>query len=216
MKLQLFGEYFFEFIIVTCLLIISLILIIPFPFMIVGVTGYFSNDIYTRRYRDIFICIKENWKILSLYSSFEILIILFSSLNIYYINTNLSKVNGVMLVVSYIALIIGIVYLITAPTIIVNMNVNLKQLIINSFVLLLGNLKYTIYTILLIIGVILLILYFPYVIIFSFYIVSILVQRLMNENFCVLKAKALGISVDQLKHQQQYDDFESSGYQEGE
>ena len=46
-----------------------------------------------------------------------------------------------------------------------------------------------------------LVLYFPYIVIFCFYLASLILSSLMKENFYVLKARALGISVEELKRQ---------------
>lgn len=207
MKLQIFGDYVFEFFVVTFLLIISLVLIVPFIPMLVGVVGYFKKDIHSRRYKDIFVNIKENWKILIKYTIFQLTILIFSCLNIFYFNTHVENSNFFVLAVSYIALIVGIFYLITAPTIIVQMNVTFRQLLFNGFMLLLGNLKNSFIAILLIVGIVLLILYFPYIIVFLFYAIPLVSQKLMLSNFYILKAKALGIPVEDLKNKNDEDEL---------
>ncbi len=207
MKLQIFGDYVLEFFVVTILLILSLALVIPFIPMVVGVTGYFKRDINSRRFKDIFTTMKENWKILIFYTLFQLIILFVSVLNIFYFNSHLENKFYFILIVSYIALIIGIFYLITAPTIIVNMNVTFKQLLYNGFMLLMGNLKNTIFALVLAALVVVLILYFPYVIPFMFYFVTLLSQKLMSENFLKLKAKALGVRVEDLKKESEEDEF---------
>lgn len=207
MKWQIFGDYIFEFFVVTILLILSLALVFPFIPMVVGVIGYFRRDIHSRRFKDIFQTIKENWKILIFYTIFQLIILIVSILNIFYFNQHLEKGNYFILVVSYIALIIGIFYFITAPTIIVNMNVTFRQLLYNGFMLLMGNLKNTFLALLLVAILVVLILYFPYIIIFMFYFVTFLSQKLMKENFYKLKAKALGVSVEDLKKESEEDEY---------
>lgn len=207
MKLQIFGDYVLEFFVVTILLILSLALVIPFIPMVVGVTGYFKRDINSRRFKDIFSTIKENWKILIFYTIFQLIILVASILNIFYFNSHFEQNFYFILIVSYIALIIGIFYLITAPTIIVNMNVSFRQLLYNGFMLLMGNLKNTIFALVLAALVVVLILYFPYVIPFMFYFVTLLSQKLMSENFLRLKAKALGVRVEDLKKESDEDEF---------
>ena len=207
MKLQIFGDYVLEFFVVTILLILSLALVIPFIPMVVGVTGYFKRDINSRRFKDIFSTIKENWKILIFYTLFQLIILFASVLNIFYFNSHLKNEFYFILIVSYIALIIGIFYLITAPTIIVNMNVTFRQLLYNGFMLLMGKLKNTIFALALAAVVVVLILYFPYVIPFMFYFVTLVSQKLMSENFLRLKAKALGVRVEDLKKESEEDEF---------
>ncbi len=207
MKLQIFGDYVLEFFVVTILLILSLALIIPFVPMVVGVTGYFKRDINSRRFKDIFTTMKENWKILIFYTIFQLVILFASILNIFYFNNHLENKTYFILVVSYVALIIGIFYLITAPTIIVNMNVNFRQLLYNGFMLLMGNLKNTFFALVLVAGIVLLVIYFPYVIPLTFYFVTLLSQKLMLENFYRLKAKALGVTVEDLKKESDEDEY---------
>lgn len=191
MKLQIYGDYVFEFLLITFLMCISLCLVIPFPLILVGITGYFKTDIHERRYKDIFIHIKENIKILIIYTAFQLCMIIIPILNIYYFNMNLDQMNNVIYVVSYVILILGIIILISAPTIIINMNVSFTQLIFNSFILLFGNLKNTLYSILLIIVLVLLVLYFPYIVIFTFYIIILFNSKFMKENLEILRTKSL-------------------------
>lgn len=205
--MQIIGDYIFEFFVITILLILSLALVIPFIPMVVGVVGYFKRNIHSRRLKDIFSTIKENWKILIFYTLFQLVILIASSLNIFYLNSHLKNSNSFILVLSYIALIFGIYYLITAPTIIVNMNVSFPQLLFNGFMLLLGNLKNTFLSLLLVALIVVLILYFPYIILFMFYFVTLLSQKLMTDNFYRLKAKALGVSVEDLKKESNDDDY---------
>lgn len=207
MKLQIFGDYVLEFFVVTILLILSLALVIPFIPMVVGVTGYFKRDINSRRFKDIFSTMKENWKILIFYTLFQLIILVASILNIFYFNSHFNQNFYFILIVSYIALIIGIFYLITAPTIIVNMNVTFRQLLYNGFMLLMGNLKNTFFALALVAAVVFLILYFPYVIPMMFYFVTLVSQQLMSENFLRLKAKALGVRVEDLKKESEEDEF---------
>lgn len=207
MKLQIIGDYLLEFFVITILMILSLALVIPFIPMVVGVTGYFKRDINSRRFKDIFTTIKENWKILIFYTLFQLVIILVSILNIFYFNNHLENSNYFILIVSHIALIMGIFYLITAPTIIVNMNVTFRQLLYNGFMLLMGKLKNTILALVLVAMIVVLILYFPYVIPLTFYFVILFSQKLMLENFYRLKAKALGVRVEDLKKESDEDEY---------
>ncbi len=200
MKFEIFGDYVIEFIVITILMVLSLILVIPFVPIFVGIVGYFSKDIHSRRFKDIFINIKINWKTLISYTIFQLIIILVPSLNIYYFNNNIDKMNYIMLTLSYTTLIIGLYYLITSPTIIINMNVNFMQLLYNGLMLLFGNLKNSIISILIIILVVLLILYFPYILLLLLYFIPFISQKLMIENFYHLKAKVLGISEEELKN----------------
>lgn len=207
MKLQVIGDYLFEFFVVSILLIASFILVIPFVPMIVGVAGYFEKNIDSRRFKDIFTTIKKNLKIIVLYTIFQITILVVSALNIFYFNTHLENMNAVILILSYVSLFIGLFYLVTAPIIIVHMNVTFRQLLFNSLMLLFGNIKNTSLTLLLIILIVLLVLYFPYVVFALFYLVALLSQKWMRQNFFRLKARVLGISFEELMKQGTEDEF---------
>lgn len=207
MKLQVIGDYIFEFFVVSILLILSFILVIPFVPMMVGVTGYFEKDIDSRRFKDIFTTIKKNLKIVVLYTIFQMTILVVSTLNIFYFNTHLENMNAVILILSYVGLFIGLFYLVTAPIIIVHMNVTFRQLLFNSLMLLFGNIKNTLLTLLLVIFIVLLVLYFPYVVFALFYFVAFLSQKWMRENFYRLKARVLGISFEELMKQGTEDEF---------
>lgn len=177
--------------------------------MLVGITGYLKRDIHSRRLKDIFSTQKENWKILIIYTLFQLTILIVSILNIYYFNQHLGNATYFILVVSYIALMIGIFYLITAPTIIVHMNVTFRQLLYNSLMLFLGNLKNSFLTLATVVLVLVLVLYFPYVVPFLGYFVLSFGQNRMMENLYKLKAKALGISVEDLKKQEHEDEYDT-------
>ena len=52
--LNVFGEYAFEFLVITILMGLSAVLILPFVPMLVGVTGFFSRPMGERRFKDIY------------------------------------------------------------------------------------------------------------------------------------------------------------------
>lgn len=202
------GEYALEFIVITLLLALSALLILPFVPMLVGVTGFFRNKQDARRFKDIFTTIGANWKIIIFYTIFQIVIIAFPALNIYFFNTHLDSMNYFVLAVSYIALIIGLMFLLTAPTVIVNMKVNFRQLLYNGIMMLFGGLWRTIVGLACIAGVVVLILYYPYVVPLTLYPIPMIIAKLMTENFYKLKAKVLKTSVYELKRKErEQDDF---------
>lgn len=206
MKNGVFGDYVFEYMLITFLLLCSIPLIIPFPLMVIGVVGYFKKDIHSRRYADIFKTIKDNLKIGIIYSFFISVLIVFSVLNLYFNLNKTAFLNNVMTVVSYLTLMIGAIYLITGPTIIVYMNVNFKELLYNGFMLILGKPLYSFLAILILISLIALILYFPYIVILLPYFITLVIAMMMKENFLCLKAKVLGVTVDSLKKEPSEDD----------
>ena len=205
--LRIVGDYAFEFLVVTLLVALSALTVIFFVPVIVGVTGYFSTDINTRRFKDIFTTIGRNWKVLIFYTIFQLVIIVFPVLNIYFFNTHPENINYFVLAVCVIALLVGIIYLATAPTVIVNMDVKFRQLIYNGIMMLFGSLWRSLIAVLLIAGVVALTLYYPYAVIITLYAVPMIISRLMTENFYHLKAKALNTSVFELKRKLNDDDY---------
>ena len=202
-----FGEYAFEFLAVTVLMGLSAVTVLPFVPMLVGVTGYFSRPMGERRFKDIFVTMRDNAKIIALYTVFQLVILIFPVLNIYYFNFHPQNTNAFVLAVSCIALVACVIYLVAAPTIIINMNVTFFQLLRNSFMLIFGGLLRSILGALCFAGVVALILYYPYVIIFTLYAVPLAVSYLMRENMYVLKAKTLNTSVYELKKARRTDDY---------
>ena len=205
--LRVFGDYALEFLVVTLLVALSAFTVIFFVPVLVGITGYFQNDISTRRFKDIFTTIGRNWKVLIFYTLFQLIMIVVPVLNIYFFNTHPENVNYFVLAVSVVALLVGIIYLATAPTVIVNMDVKFRQLIYNGIMMLFGSLWRSLVSILLIAGVVALIIYYPYAVVLTLYAVPMILSALMKENFYHLKAKALNTSVFELKKKINEDDY---------
>ena len=205
--IRILGDYILEILVITILVAVSVASVIFFIPMMVGLTGYFKNKKDVRLFRDIFITIKENWKILIPYSLFQLAIIVAPTLNIYFLNTHPESMNYFFLGISYAALVFGSIYFVTAPTIIVNMNVNFFQLLRNGFMLLFGSFFRTLLALAIVAGVIAAILLYPYVVIATLYLAPLLITKLMIENFYVLKARVLGINVYQLKQKELSDNY---------
>lgn len=205
--LRIVGDYALEILVVTLLLALSALLVIPFIPMLVGVTGFFSTDINTRRFKDIFTTIGKNWKILIFYTLFQLIIIVFPVLNIYFFNTHPQNINYFVLAVSCIALVAGVIFLVTAPTVIVNMRVTLRQLFYNGIMLLFGGFWRSLLSLACVAGLVALLLYYPYLVVAALYFIPFIIARLMKDNFLKLKAKALNTSVFELKRRQTEDDY---------
>ena len=205
--LRVVGDYALEFLVITLLVALSAVTILPFIPMLVGVTAFFGNEMGTRRFKDIFTTIGANWKILIFYTLFQLVIILFPVLNIYFFNTHPEQINYFVLAVSYIALVVGVVFLATAPTVIVNMKVNFFQLLRNGIMMLFGSLWRSLVSVAIIAGIVAMIIYYPYPIVLTLYAAPLVNAKLMKENFYHLKAKALGTSVYELKKKQKEDDY---------
>lgn len=189
-----------EIFVVTLLLAASALLVVPFIPMLVGVAGFFRSKKNVRRFKDIFTTIGANFGIIILYTIFELIIIVFSVLNIYFFNTHPENSNYFIFVVCCVALVVGLVYLINGPIIIVNMKVNFRQLLYNGLKLLAGGILRSLLSVVIVGGVVALILFYPYVIPLTLYAVPFVLTKLLTENFYALKAKALKVSVYQLKN----------------
>ncbi len=209
--LRIVGDYALEFLTVTLLLAVSALLVIPFIPMVTGVTAFFSQDIDTRRFKDIFTAIGKNIKIIIFYTLFQLVIIIFPVLNIYFFNTHPQNTNYFVLAISCIALTAGIIYLVTAPTVIVNMRVTLRQLLYNGIMLLFGGLWRSLIALACSAVVVALILFYPFALIAVPYFYVFIVSRVMNENFLRLKAKAVGKSVFELKNNDKDDYLDENG-----
>lgn len=205
--LRLIGDILFEFFAVTLLLALSIALVLPSVAMTVGVVGYFQTDINTRRLKDIFTTIGKNIKIIVLYTLFELVLLAFSILNIYFFNTHPESVNGFVNVVSYITLFIGAVYLVHAPLIIVKMNVTFTQLLYNGIMLIFGGWWRSILALGVIAAIAALVMYFPYIVPATLYFVPFSIAKLLDESFWRLKAKALNVPVAKLKKRSIEDDY---------
>ena len=205
--LRVVGDYALEFLVITLLVALSAITILPFIPMLVGVTAFFGNEMGMRRFKDIFTAIGANWKILISYTLFQLVMILFPVLNIYFLNTHPEQMNYFVLAVSYVALVVGALFLATAPTVIANMNVNFFQLLRNGIMMVFGSWWRSLVSLAIIAGIVAMIIYYPYPIVLTLYAAPLVNAKLMKENFYHLKAKALGTSVYELKKKQKEDDY---------
>lgn len=204
---RLFGDYALEFLVVSLIMAVSALSVILFIPALVGVTGYFQTGIDCRRFKDIFVTIGKNIKIIIFYTLFQLVILVFPILNIYFFNTHPQNVNYFVLAVSCIALFIGIIYLVTAPTVIVKMNVTLRQLFYNGIMLVFGGALTSLLGVLCVAGVVALIIFYPFGALATLYLVPLAVTKLMSRNFIKLKAKALKISVFELNRRESEDDY---------
>ncbi len=204
---RIFGEYIFEYLILTIILVLSLILVIPFIPVYIGVVGYLTHKRDDRMLKDIFTTIKENWKIILKFTIFELIILVFSFLNIYYFRQNMTGFNTVIVVISYVFLFFGVVFLAHAPMIIIGMNVNLRQLILNTFLFFFGGVINSIIAIAALAGLTAIALYIPYLVIVLLYFAVVIVEYFTRKNFLFLKARKLNMSVEELTKREQEDTY---------
>jgi hypothetical protein len=204
---RLIGDYALEFLVITLLVALSAATVVMLIPVLVGVTGYFQRDIKSRRFKDIFTTIGKNWKILIFYTLFQLVILIFPVLNIYYFNTHPEKTNYFVLAISCVALVFGIIYAVTSPTVIVNMRVTLRQLFYNGIMMIFGGLLRSIVCLACVAATVALAMFYPFAVALTLYAVPLLTGKLMKENFYKLKAKALKVSVYELKRQEAADDY---------
>lgn len=205
--LRWIGDIIFEYFVITMILILSVCLVLPCIPVFVGVIAYLRLDVNTRTFRDFWMGIKENIKILIPYSIFEILILGFSILNIYFFLTHPEQNQIVILILSYLALFIGIVFFIHAPIIILTMKVNFRQLLFNSLMLIFGGIIRSILTISLMIGIGFIAVYLPHLLFFLPYFIALVISKMIFPNFYVLKARALKTTPQELINQEKNDDY---------
>ena len=92
-------------------------------------------------------------------------------------------------------------------TVIVNMNVTLRQLFYNGIMLLFGGFLGSLISLACVAGVVALVIFYPYALPLTLYAAPFLISRMMKENFYKLKAKALKVSVFDLKKREKEDDY---------
>ncbi len=112
-----------------------------------------------------------------------------------------------MLAISCVALVFGIIYAVTSPTVIVNMRVTLRQLFYNGIMMIFGGLLRSIVCLACVAATVALAMFYPFAVALTLYAVPLLTGKLMKENFYKLKAKALKVSVYELKRQEAADDY---------
>ncbi len=192
------GEYLFEYICITLLLMLSFVLVIPFVPMFVGTVSFFKYKQGERRLKDIFTAIKQNWRILITFTLFELLILGVSFLNINY-NLSTENVNWFFLLMSYAGLLLGLVILANGSVIILKMHVNFIQLLVNSVTVILGGLANFlvlafIYGVYLVLGST-----SPLLLPFGLYFVCMATYIFVNKNILKLKSMKYHISVQELE-----------------
>ena len=204
---KIFGDYLFEYFVITFLLVLSFVLVIPFVPIFVGVISYLMHKRDDRMLKDIFVTIKENIGIIIKFTIFELIVLIASILNIYYFMNHQEGFNVAILVISYVFLFLGIIFLAHAPMIIIGMRVNLRQLIFNTFLFFFGGFINSILAIASICGIVIVASRLPYLAIPLFYFVAVAVEYFTNKNFLVFKAKKLNISVYELTNKQNEEDY---------
>lgn len=205
--LRIVGSYIFEYFLITLLLILSLILVIPFIPVYIGVYNFFKRPMDDRMFIDIFKTIKREFKIIIPYSLVELGLIIFGGLNVYYMTNNPENMNLLFLIASYIALIIALILFIHAPAIISNMNVSFRQLLVNSFMLTFGGVLNSLLMAAIVVIYLFGVLNFATLIPIGLYFLCLINNQTIERNILTLKARSMNMSVEELKRKQNEDDY---------
>lgn len=188
-RIQLYGTIMFDYIFITILLNISIVLVIPFIPVVIGLTKYFTTPNEEQSLTIIFKTIKENLKIILQITFFLIFIVSVSIINLYVIDTENSFLVGIVEGLSYIMLLIATILFIHSPIIVCHMNVSFKQLIYNSIMLSFGGLINFFTSI----GIVVLFAYMIsqsyLVLVFGITLVIYLISRISYNNLIILKEK---------------------------
>ena len=202
---RIFGEYVFEYLILTFLLTISLILVIPFVPVYIGTISYLTHKRDDRMLKDLFISIKENWSIILKFTILELITIFVPFLNIYFFRNHFEGINILITILSYIVLFVGIIFLAHGPMIIIGMKVNLRQLIYNCFLFFIGGFINSILAILSIIGILIVSSNLPYLVILLLYFMCVVVEHFTRKNYLFFKARSKNLTVQQLLEKENED-----------
>jgi hypothetical protein len=184
-----YGGLVYDYIVVTGLFILALVLLLPFIGVYVGIIGYFEKPLWEREILDIYKTIRDNFKAVLKLTILLLIMFIVSLLNIYYLTKPNGLLETLILSGSWIILVIASIILIFAPIIIIKMKVNLKQIIFNSFAIAMGGL----FNYLLLIVLCYLYIYFAtkylLVLVLGVYFVTFAIHYLSLANINILKYK---------------------------
>lgn len=188
------GTYIFDYLVITVLLTLSLVLLFPFPFILTGVHNYFLYKFEDRRLANIFNILKPNWKILLKFSIFWAVVVGLSIFEIVLFNLNTFR-NDALTIICYVLLIFSVIFITNVPMIVLRMNVNLKQLLFNSITLIYGCWWFILISIILTIGYFVAFAYFPYISGVGLYFLVLIANKATRKAINKLKAKAMKVDV---------------------
>lgn len=138
--------FIFDFIVVSILLSFSCLTLLPLVFVFGGVVHFYSIPYVDRRLKNIFVYIKNNWKILLKLEILMLVMWIFPVLTLYVLKTSIPGY-AVMMFLSYMVLFLSLIPFANGPVLIDKMNLNLKQLAINSYLMIMGSPFYSLISI---------------------------------------------------------------------
>lgn len=181
------ANHVFDYLAITFIGMVSLLLVVPFFPIYIGIIGYFLTNQEDRELKTIFRVIKTNARLLIPYSLLLLLIGALSALNLLYALKHPSLIGKISLPIHVIALGFGFILFINGPAIIYYMQVSFKQLLFNSIVLFFHRL-YDSFALFFMFGAYgFLSLKSPLVFLFGFYFVNMIIARLSQKNIMSLR-----------------------------
>lgn len=127
-----------DFIVITLLMAVSFVLVIPFVFVFVGITGYLIEKPNARSLSLIFKTIGKNFRLLWKYALIETVMLALPIVSIAFWSLPSGWMQQTLLGISWFLLVMGVFFLIAAPVLIVRMNLTFKQLVLNSILTLIS------------------------------------------------------------------------------
>lgn len=189
-KVRIVLNNLFDYLVIGLLLILSIVLVLPFPSIFVGVVHYFERKMDDRRLGDIFAVYRDNWPILMKFSFYIVIAYAVSIADIAFLRR--AEIGYVVInIIGYTVLILATTTLINGPMLILHMNLNFRQLLFNSFMLIFGKWWLFLITIIIYAGVAVLCIFFPYVTPIFPVILAALTSYSTRVNFRILKKKVL-------------------------
>lgn len=140
-KLITIGNIVFDYIFISILINISLLTVIPFISILVGLVAYFNTNTNERSLLIIFKTIKTNIKMIFKLTLLFTIVLGAIVLNLYVIDQDTNIFVNLIKGLSYVGLFILLNIVINGPIILLKMNVTLKQLLANSVLLIFGDIK---------------------------------------------------------------------------
>lgn len=139
-KIDVIGTALFNYIILSILLNIGVILILPFIPIVVGISAYHIEHKDNQSLRTIGSSINENRTLIFQFSLFIIAVVTVSITNILVFDTGYTVLETIIDFISYLLLFVAILLVLHGPVLIIEMKLTFKELLFNSIMLPFGGL----------------------------------------------------------------------------
>ena len=138
-----YGEKVFDFLAITIILNLSMILVLPFVPMVFGVHLFLVTTPEQRSLKQLFVPLRDNPRVVLYTTFFLLLVVSVGYLNLYYLEITNTFVMWLIHGTTYIILFVALLVFINGPTIQNHMTVSFRQLLYNSLTLPLGGIIHT-------------------------------------------------------------------------